>query len=74
MLKIDNSDLQSVAAFKRGQYGLINLRYEPLINLIIAAEYQYGRRDNFSDGFHSNGNKIQFSFEYLFSSKFEKSE
>jgi hypothetical protein len=74
MLKIDNSDLQSAAAFKRGQYGLINLRYQPLINLIMAAEYQYGRRDNFSDGFHSNGNKIQLSFEYLFSTKFEKSE
>jgi hypothetical protein len=67
MLKIDNSDLQSAAAFKRGQYGLVNLRYQPLANLIMAAEYQYGRRDNFSDGFHSTGNKIQLSFEYLFS-------
>src|SRR5436190_5003315 len=65
MLKIDNSDLQSAAAFKRGQYGLVNLRYQPLANLIMAAEYQYGRRDNFSDGFHSTGNKIQLSFEYL---------
>ena len=67
MLKIDNSDLQSATAFKRGQYGLVNLRYQPLSNLIMAAEYQYGRRDNFSDGFHSVGNKIQLSFEFLFS-------
>ena len=74
MLKIDNSDLQSAAAFKRGQYGLINLRYQPLTNLIMAAEYQYGRRDNFSDGFHSNGNKIQLSFEYVFSNKFTTPE
>ena len=72
MLKIDNSDLQSAAAFKRGQYGLINLRYQPLSNLIMAAEYQYGRRDNFRDGFHSTGNKIQLSFEYLFSHEFTK--
>lgn len=73
MLKIDNSDLQSASAFERGQYGLINLRYEPMSNLRIAAEYQYGRRDNFSDGFHSNGNKIQLSFEYIFSNNFMSS-
>ena len=70
MLKIDNADLQSASAFKRGQYALINLRYQPLNNLIMAIEYQYGRRDNFSDGFHSNGNKIQLSFEFIFSNKF----
>jgi len=70
MLEIDNTDMQSGAAFKRGQYGLFNLRYHPKGNLIMAAEYQYGRRDNFFDGFHSNGNKIQLSFEYLFSNKF----
>lgn len=71
MLTIDNSDLQSPAAFEKGQYALVNLRYQPLSNLIIAAEYQYGRRDNFRDGFHSNGNKIQLSFEYIFSNKFK---
>jgi outer membrane DcaP-like protein len=70
MLKIDNSDLQSSNAFKKGQYGLINFRYQPMSTLIIAAEYQYGRRDNFSDGFHSTCNKIQLSFEYMFSRKF----
>jgi len=70
MLKIDNADLQATAAFKKGQYALINLRYQPMSNLIMAIEYQYGRRDNFSDGFHSNGNKIQLSFEYIYSNKF----
>ncbi len=69
-LKIDNSDLQSATAFKTGQYALINLRYHPLANLIMAVEYQYGRRDNLSDGFHSTGNKIQLSFEFLFSNNF----
>jgi hypothetical protein len=69
-LKIDNSNLQSSNAFKKGQYGLINFRYQPMSTLIIAAEYQYGRRDNFSDGFHSTCNKIQLSFEYIFSHKF----
>jgi len=70
MLKIENSDLQSVRAFKRGQYGLINFRYHPVRNMVLAIEYQYGRRDNFSDGFYSTGNKIQLSFEFLFSQKF----
>jgi hypothetical protein len=72
MEKIKNSDLQSTNAFKRGQYGLVNLRYQPTSNLIMAAEYQYGRRDNFSNGFHSTGNKIQLSFEFLFSTKFQE--
>jgi hypothetical protein len=70
MLKIENSDLQSIRAFKSGQYGLINFRYHPVTNLVLAIEYQYGRRDNFSDGFYSTGNKIQLSFEFLFSKKF----
>jgi hypothetical protein len=32
-------------------------------------EYQYGRRDNFSDGFHSNANKIQLQLKVNFSYK-----
>jgi hypothetical protein len=70
MLKIENSDLQSIRAFKSGRYGLINFRYHPVTNMVFAIEYQYGRRDNFSDGFYSTGNKIQLSFEFLFSKKF----
>jgi len=38
----------------------------------MGAEYQYGRRDNFYDGFHSTGNKIQLLFEFDFSQKFIK--
>jgi len=72
MLKIDNSDLQSVRAFRKGRYGLINFRYYPVTSIMMGAEYQYGRRDNFSDGFHSTGNKIQLLFEFNFSQKFSK--
>ena len=67
MLQIKNSDLQSATAFRRGQYGLFNLRYYPVDKVMFAIEYQYGRRDNFSDGFHSIGNKIQLEFEFNFS-------
>lgn len=72
MLKIENSDLQSSNAFKKGQYGLINLRYQPVTNVFASIEYQYGRRDNFNDGFHSTGNKIQMNFEFNFSQKSTK--
>jgi hypothetical protein len=66
LLEVDNSDLQSPDAFKRGQYGLFNLRYYAVKNLMIGAEYQYGRRDNFNDGFNSVGNKIQLMLEANF--------
>ena len=72
MLKIENSDLQSAGAFRKGQYGLINFRYYPVTNVMMGAEYQYGRRDNYSDGFHSTGNKIHLLFEFNFSQKFFK--
>lgn len=72
-LSIGNSDLQAATAFRRGQYGLINLRYSPIKNAMMAIEYQYGRRDNFSDGFHSIGNKIQLQFRFNFSEIFKRS-
>lgn len=65
--KIKNTNLQSADAFKQGQYGLINLRYYPVENILFGIEYQFGRRDNFRDGFHSIDNKIQFSFKYNYS-------
>ena len=58
MLTIQNSDLQAADAFSKGQYGLINFRYYPVAKIMLGAEYQFGRRDNFNDGFHSVGNKI----------------
>jgi len=69
MLTITNSDLQSDDAFRKGQYGLFNFRYYPVDNVMVGIEYQYGRRDNFSDGFHAAGNKMQFQFDYAFSTK-----
>jgi hypothetical protein len=70
MLTITNSDLQSADAFRKGQYGLINFRYYPISKIMFGAEYQYGRRDNFSDGFHSTGNKIHLLFEFNFQQRF----
>jgi hypothetical protein len=67
MEKVNNSDLQSSNDFKMGQYGLVNLRYYPVADMMAGIEYQYGRRDNYNDGFHSIANKIQFSCRINFS-------
>ena len=72
MLTIVNSSLQSPSAFRKGQYGLANLRYYPEKNFMMGIEYQYGRRDDYTDGFHANGNKLQMSFRYNFSQVFTK--
>ena len=66
-----NSDLQSPDAFRQGQYALFNLRYYPVENVLMGIEYQFGRRDNFYDGFHSTCNKLQVSFKFNFSNKTE---
>jgi len=71
MINIKNADLQSPDAFRKGEYALINLRCYPVDNAMFGIEYQYGKRNNFSDGFYSNGNKIQFSFKLNFSHKVE---
>jgi DcaP outer membrane protein len=66
---IDNSAAQAPSAFKDGGYGLFNLLYSPVKNVMAGAEFQWGRRENFSDGFSSNDYRIQFSFRYNFSYK-----
>ena len=65
----DNTDGQAPNAFKTGQYALGNLLYTPAPNVMIGGELQWGRRENFSDGFQSDGFKVQFSFKYNFSWK-----
>jgi hypothetical protein len=66
---IDNTDGQAANAFRVGQYALGNLLYSPVPNVMFGGEFQWGRRENFSDGFHSDGVKIQFAFKYNFSKK-----
>ncbi len=65
----DNTDAQAPDAFSVGQYALGNLLYYPVPNVMMGGELQWGRRENFSDGFQSDGFKIQFSFKYNFSWK-----
>jgi hypothetical protein len=65
----DNTDAQAPDAFSVGQYALGNLLYYPVPNVMAGVEFQWGRRENNSDGFHSDGFKLQFSFKYNFSYK-----
>ncbi len=65
----DNTDAQAPDAFKIGEYALGNVLYYPVPNVMMGGELQWGRRENFSDGFQSDGFKVQFSFKYNFSWK-----
>jgi hypothetical protein len=67
MTDIDNSEGQAPDAYKTGHYVLGNILYYPVPNVMFGGELQWGRRENFSDGFHSDGLKLQFSFKYNFS-------
>ncbi len=66
MCKVDNPELDSPGAFHRGQYAIVNLHYYPVANVTTGIEVQYGKRENFRDGFSSDDVKIQFR-EYNFS-------
>ena len=65
----DNTEAQAPSAFHVGQYALGNVQYLPVPNVMVGGELQWGRRENFSDGFQSDGFKLQFSFKYNFSWK-----
>jgi hypothetical protein len=65
----DNTDAQAPSAFRQGHYALGNVLYTPVPNVMVGGEFQWGRRENFSDGFSSDGVKVQFSAKYNFSWK-----
>ena len=71
MLNIENSSGQAPSAFHRGHYGLGNLLYHPTDRVMVGGEFQWGRRENNTDGFSVNDYRSQFSFKYNFSKVFE---
>ena len=68
-LKIDNTSLQTPSSFHKGQYGLVNLLHYPVKNVMVGGEFQWGRRDNFADGFQVDDYRVQFGFRYNFDYK-----
>jgi len=82
MLDIDNTNGQDYNDFSMGQYAIGNIIYYPVPNVMMVAELQYGKRENFKD-IHEHAPqadkdaylktadilKVQFSFKYNFSHK-----
>jgi hypothetical protein len=67
LVKVWNTDAQEADAFKMGQYALVNLLCHPTKETMAGVELQWGRRNNFDDGWAVNDFKLQFSFKYKFS-------
>jgi len=67
MIDIDNTDGMLPSAFKRGQYALANLMCYPATNVMTGVEFQWGQRENESDGWKYDIFKVQVSFKYNFS-------
>ena len=49
----DNREGPDADAFRRGHYALGNLLYTPVPNVMVGGELQWGRRENYLDGFTS---------------------
>lgn len=71
LINITNSDAQRPNDFHQGQYALANLLYHPVKKVTIGGEFQFGRRQNFTDGYSFNDYRMQFSFRYDWSKGFE---
>jgi hypothetical protein len=63
----DNTNGELPSAFKTGQYALANLLYLPVPDVMFGGEFQWGQRQNNSDGFTFSDYRVQFSFRYNFS-------
>lgn len=67
---VDNSSEQAPDAFHIGHYALANLLFHPTEKLMMGAELQFGRRENFDDGWDVNDYRAQLSVKYSFSRTF----
>jgi hypothetical protein len=70
VVDIENSNGQSANAFSRGDYALVNVLFYPVKDVMFGPEVQWGRRENFRDGFTSDDLRVQFSVRYNFSRTF----
>ena len=64
LVNIQNADGQEPMAFHQGHYALGNLLFYPVKQVMVGTEFQFGRRVNFSDGFNTNDDRLQFSVRY----------
>ena len=66
-IDMDNTNAQSPDTYHKGRYALTNLQYHPSPKLMFGAELQYGKRENFKDGWDYDAVKVQFSARYNWS-------
>jgi hypothetical protein len=69
LVNISNSNGQADDAFEKGQYALVNVLFHPTQGLMFGPEVQWGKRNNFRDGFSSDDLRFQFSVKYNFGHK-----
>jgi hypothetical protein len=70
-LDIQNSNAQLPSDFHQGDYAIVNLLYHPIPKVMAGAEFQYGKRVNFSNGFDANDYRLQFSFKFDWDKSFK---
>lgn len=63
--RISNTDFQTPAAMRLGQYAMANLRWMPVPQIMAGVEYLWGRREDLG-GASGVNNRIQFSLRYAF--------
>jgi hypothetical protein len=66
--QVENRSLQTGSAFHLGEYASANLLYLPDKNILMGAEFLWGRRKD-NDGNQGNDVRSQISIKYSFSSK-----
>jgi len=71
LVNIENSNAQNPSDFHQGHYALTNLLYHPVPSVTVGGEFQFGRRENFRDGFSMNDYRAQASFKYDWKKTFE---
>ncbi len=64
---LDLPNGQAANSFEKGRYALTNLQYHPSDRVMVGAELQYGKRENFNDDWDYDAFKVQFSARYNFS-------
>jgi hypothetical protein len=65
--QVENLDQQRSDAFEKGEYASVNLLYTPVRNVLMGAEYLWGRRTD-NDGAKGEDDRLQISVKYSFSS------
>ena len=70
-LNIQNSNAQLPSDFHQGEYAIANLLYHPIPKVMTGAEFQFGRRVNFSNGFDATDYRLQFSFKFDWDQSFK---